>query len=181
MSKIGNAPIQLPSVVNVQLESGRVTVNGPKGSLNYELPNIIGVEIDTDTNTLNFTRKSEEKAVRALHGLWRSLINNAVVGVVTPWTKRLQIVGTGFRVKMEGANLVAEVGYSHPVKFSPAVGVTLAIENNNIVVVSGIDKQKVGEVAKNIKAIRKPDAYKGKGFRYEGEYVKVKPGKKSKA
>jgi large subunit ribosomal protein L6 len=179
MSKIGQKPIQVPASVQVEINEGLVTVRGSKGEVKYELPRFITVTKDGES--LLVTRKDDSKKQKAHHGLYRSLIANAVVGVDKGWSKRLEIVGTGFNAKMQGAAVAFKIGYSHPVVFNAVPGVTFATEGNNIVIVSGADKQLVGQVAYLMKLIRKPDIYKGKGIRYEGEKVRIKPGKKAKA
>ncbi len=179
MSKIGQKPIQVPASVQVEINESLITVRGSKGEVKYELPRFIKVEKQEDN--LIVTRKDDSKKQKASHGLYRSLIANAVVGVDTGWNKRLEVVGTGFNAKMQGASVAFKIGFSHQVIFNPVPGVTLTTEGNNIVIVSGADKQLVGQVAYQIKLIRKPDIYKGKGIRYEGEKVRIKPGKKAKA
>lgn len=179
MSKIGQKPIQVPASVQVEINENLVTVRGSKGEVAYELPRFI--TLTRDGETLHVTRKDDSKKQKSAHGLYRSLIANAVKGVDTGWSKRLQVVGTGFNAKMQGAAVALKIGYSHPVIFNPVPGVTLSTEGNNIIIVSGADKQLVGQVAYQIKLSRKPDVYKGKGVRYEGEKVRIKPGKKAKA
>lgn len=179
MSKIGQKPIQVPASVQVEINDTVVTVRGSKGEVSYELPRFI--TIAKDGENLIVTRNDDSKKQKAAHGLYRSLVANAVKGVDTGWSKRLEIVGTGFNAKMQGAALALKIGYSHPVIFNAVPGVTLNTEGNNIIVVSGADKQLVGQVAYQIKMVRKPDVYKGKGIRYEGEKVRIKPGKKAKA
>lgn len=178
MSKIGNKTIDIPASVNVSVNERMVEVRGPEGALSIEVPKTISVE-KTDTS-VTLSRQTEVKYVKALHGLYRQLISNAVEGVVKPWQKRLEIVGTGFNVKMQGEDLSLKVGYSHQVIFHKVEGVKYAVEGNNKIIVSGVDKQLVGQVAHKIKMVRKPDPYKGKGIRYEGEQLKLKPGKKAK-
>lgn len=177
MSLIGNQPISVPSSVQVTLTGDVCTVKGGQGELVIAIPNDISVEMQ-DQKIL-VTRKNDERKLKALHGLIRSLLNNAVIGVEKPWEKKLEVVGTGYKVKPQGQDIVLQVGYSHPVNFKKVDGVTFAVQGNNIVV-SGPDKQLVGEVANKIKSIKKPDAYKGKGIRYAGEVIKLKPGKKAK-
>lgn len=178
MSKIGQAPVEIVDGVTVEIKDSVVYVKGSKGELTVDVPKSITVKIED--NTLYCERKSEEKKVKALHGLIRSLIANAIHGVSELWTKKLEVVGTGYRVKMEGKDLEFELGLSHKVDFKQPEDVTFSVEGS-IVTISGIDKQRVGEVANQIKILRKPDAYKGKGIRYEGEYIKLKPGKKASA
>ena len=180
MSRVGNKPIKVPSEVQITIEERTVKVKGPKGELSFELPDKIDVEYKEDERTLYVKRNSNYKKVKALHGLYRSLINNAVQGVVKPWEKKLEVVGTGYNVRLEGDKLVFKIGYSHPVIFKKVEGIEFKVEKNKIITVSGIDKQKVGEVAYKIRSIRKPDAYKGKGIRYLGEKIRLKPGKKAK-
>ena len=179
MSKIGQKPIQVPASVQVEINESIVTVRGSKGEVTYQLPRFISIERQEDS--LIVKRKDDSKDQKAQHGLYRSLIANAVTGVDTGWNQRLEIVGTGFNAKMQGAAVAFKIGYSHPVVFNAVPGITLTVEGNNIVIVSGADKQLVGQVAHQIKMIRKPDVYKGKGIRYEGERVRIKPGKKAKA
>ncbi len=178
MSKIGQNPITIPSAVTVDIQHTAITVKGPKGELAYELPHFLKSEITE--GILTITRKNDTKKQKSFHGLFRTLVQNAVTGVETVWSKRLEIVGTGYNGKMQGQGLVLKLGYSHPVVITPIDGVTLALEGNNIIIVSGIDRQLVGQVAQRIKSNKKPDAYKGKGIRYEGEHIKLKPGKKAK-
>lgn len=179
MSKIGYKEITLPGSVQITIQDNEVVVKGSKGELTVQVPKDISVE--NNNGTINVKRLNEKKDVKALHGLFRSVLANAITGVETPWERRLQIMGTGFNVKMEGEGLVFKIGYSHLVKFDKVNGISYKVEGNNKVIVSGIDKQLVGQVAYQIKCIRMPDAYKGKGIRYEGEVVKLKPGKKAKA
>lgn len=176
MSKIGESPIQIPDGVDVTINDNIVTVKGPKGELTVEIQK--GIKVDKEENVLKVTRMTDARKVRALHGLVRSLIQNAVTGVVTPWEKRLEVVGTGYKVKLQGKALVFDVGYSHSVTFDEVDGLAYNVDKNTVVI-SGIDKQLVGEIANKIRSIRKPDAYKGKGVRYEGEVLTLKPGKKA--
>lgn len=179
MSKIGIKPIKVLEGVTVNLVDGSIAISGPKGSLSIDYPDTINVELKDDVIYVN--RRLESSRVKALHGLYRVLIYNAVYGVTNLWEKRLEIVGTGYNVKQQGEDLVFKVGYSHLVTIKKTDDVSLKAEGNNKVVVSGIDKQKVGLMAHNIKMVRKPDPYKGKGVRYAGEIIKLKPGKKAKA
>lgn len=177
MSRIGEKPLHINSNVQIAISEGNVHVKGPKGEMNVHIPAEIIVEKSDDT--LKVSRKLDTKKVRALHGLIRNLIANAVKGVETPWEKVLEVVGTGFRVKKQGNGLVFDVGYSHSVPFEEVEHITFTVDGQKVTV-SGVDKQKVGEVAHKIRVIRKPDAYKGKGIRYEGEVLHLKPGKKAK-
>ena len=138
------------------------------------------ITVTQSENILTVKRVNNTKKVHALHGLTRSLVSNAVQGVVNPWKKTLEVVGTGYRVKQQGEDLLFELGYSHPVVFKKPENIEFKIEGNNKVYVFGIDKQYVGEIAFKLRSLRRPDAYKGKGLRYEGEYIKLKPGKKAK-
>ncbi len=178
MSKIGQSPIPVPSSVQTEIADTVVTITGKKGALTIEVPKILTVTREGDM--LLVKRNAENKQVKSLHGLFRSLIANAVRGTDEPWTKRLEVVGTGYNVKMQGEDLVFKVGYSHQVIFNKVEGITYQVEGNTKVIVSGIDKQLVGQVAYQIKIIKKPDVYKGKGIRYEGEKLRIKPGKKAK-
>jgi large subunit ribosomal protein L6 len=170
-------PIPLPPGVTVNIEKGRVTVTGPKGELSR--PISPDMQIVQQDNTLIVSRPSDSKEHRSQHGLTRSLLANMVTGVSSGFDKYLEIVGVGYRAEKSGDKLVLRVGHSHPVEVSPIPGVTLAVEGNRIKV-SGIDKEAVGEMAARIRKIRPPDAYKGKGIRYAGEVVHLKPGKAGK-
>ncbi|WP_022871731.1 50S ribosomal protein L6 [Nesterenkonia alba] len=178
MSRIGRLPITIPSGVEVTLDGRDITVKGSKGELSRTLPAGIGVEIED--GVLTVTRPDDERESRSLHGLSRSLINNMIIGVTEGFTKKLEIVGTGYRVQAKGSDLEFALGYSHPVPVKAPQGITFAVEGNNKLAVSGIDKQQVGEVAANIRKLRKPDPYKGKGVRYEGEQIRRKAGKAGK-
>ena len=180
MSRIGNKPISFSSEVQVRLEGNKVFIKGPKGELSFELPEDIEVEINLEKKEMRVKRKSERKKVKALHGLYRALLANAVKGVIKPWEKKLEVVGTGYNVRLEGDKLVFKLGFSHPVIFKKPEGIEFQVEKNRVITVIGIDKQKVGEIAYKIKMLKKPDAYKGKGIRYLGEVIKLKPGKKAK-
>ncbi len=179
MSKIGYKEIPLPGSVQLNVDDGIAVIKGSKGELRVHIPE--NISFDNENGLIKVQRANEKKDVRALHGLFRSLLANAINGVENLWEKKLKIVGTGYNVKMEGEDLVFKIGYSHPVKFKKVPGVIFKTEGNNLIIVSGIDKQLVGQIAYQIKCIRKPDAYKGKGIRYEDEVVRLKPGKKAKA
>lgn len=179
MSKIGNKPITVPSTVSVRYEDGIVTINGEKGEIRLELPSLILFE--QNNGIIRLKRKNDTKKAKALHGLFRSLLQNAVIGVEKPWTKTLKVVGTGYKVKLKDKDLVFELGYSHPVVFKKPEGVDFFVEGSDKVRIVGCDKQKVGEIASRIRFLKKPDPYKGKGIRYEDEVLKLKPGKKAKA
>lgn len=179
MSKIGEKKIKVEAGVTVDIQGNSVHVKGAKGELKVEVPMVLKIVQDGDM--LSVTRVRDDKKTKSLHGLFRSLISNAVEGVQKHWEKKLEIVGTGFNVKMDGQGLALKTGFSHPVIFKAREGVTYNVEGTNLITVSGVDKQLVGEVAHLIKIIRKPDPYKGKGIRYAGQYLKLKPGKKAKA
>jgi large subunit ribosomal protein L6 len=178
MSRIGRLPVVIPGGVDVTIEGREVTVQGPKGRLSLQLASPI--EISQSDGTLSVTRPNDEGEVRALHGLSRSLVANMVTGVTEGYRKTLEIVGVGYRVQARGADLEFALGYSHPVKVSPPDGITFRVETPTRLVVEGIDKQQVGEVAANIRKLRKPDPYKGKGVRYSGEQIRRKAGKAGK-
>lgn len=179
MSKIGEKPIVIPESTEVFVENNTVRIKGKLGELALNILNN-NILIAKENNTILVKRKSDDKKTKSLHGLIRSLINNAVLGVNKLWEKRLQIAGTGYRVKLQGEDLIFEVGYSHPIIFKKIKGITFSVEGVNKIVVKGIDKQLVGQTACRIKLIKKPDPYKGKGIRYENEQLKLKPGKKTK-
>jgi large subunit ribosomal protein L6 len=178
MSRIGRMPVPIPSGVDVTIDGREVTVNGPKGKLSLEVAEPI--EVSQNDGIITVTRPNDEGNVRALHGLSRSLVANMVTGVTEGYRKTLEIVGVGYRVQAKGPNLEFSLGFSHPVTVSPPEGITLRVETPTRLVVEGIDKQQVGEVAANIRKLRKPDPYKGKGLRYSGEHIRRKVGKAGK-
>ena len=178
MSRIGRLPIAVPGGVDVALDGRTVTVKGPKGSLTHSVA--APIEVAQEGSTLTVTRPDDERYSRSLHGLTRTLIFNMVVGVTQGYEKKLEIVGTGYRVTAKGASLEFALGYSHPITVEPPAGVTFTVEAPTRFSVSGIDKQQVGEVAANLRKLRKPDPYKGKGVRYAGEQVRRKVGKAGK-
>ena len=178
MSRIGRLPVPIPSGVEVTINGREVTVRGPKGQLSHTVAEPI--EVTQSDGTIRVTRPSDEGEVRALHGLSRTLVANMVTGVTQGYSKRLEIVGVGYRVQQRGANLEFALGFSHPVTVNAPEGITLRVETPTRLVVEGIDKQQVGEVAANIRKLRKPDPYKGKGVRYEGEQIRRKVGKAGK-
>ena len=178
MSRIGRLPIDIPSGVDVSLDGREVTVKGPKGSLALTVAQPITVAIK-DGRVL-VSRPDDERVSRSLHGLTRTLIANNIIGVTQGYTKGLEVVGTGYRVQARGANIEFALGFSHPVTVEPPAGISFTVEGNNRLTVSGIDKQAVGEMAANIRKIRKPEPYKGKGVRYAGEIVRRKAGKAGK-
>ena len=178
MSRIGRAPITIPSGVDIQIAGNSVTVKGPKGTLSLDAHPATKVSL-TDGSVL-VERIGEEREHRALHGLTRTLIANMVEGVTNGYSKTLEIQGVGYRAALKGSTLEVAVGYSHPVAVEPPTGITFEVPQPTRIIVSGTDKQAVGQVAANIRAIRKPDSYKGKGIRYQGEYVRKKAGKAAK-
>jgi len=177
MSRIGKRPIEVPGGVTVQVEPGRVAVSGPLGSLQQEVPQ--RMEISQAEGVVTVTRPTERGEDRALHGLTRTLVANMVEGVTKGFEKRLEIQGVGYRATLKGTDLELSVGYSHPVVMKPRTGITFEVPIPTQVVVKGIDKQVVGQTAAEIRKIRPPEPYKGKGIRYEGEYVRRKVGKRA--
>ena len=178
MSRIGRTPVVIPSGVDVTINGREVTVKGPRGTLSMEVTPPI--EVSQADGAIRVTRPNDEGEIRALHGLSRSLIANMVTGVTQGYSKTLEIVGVGYRVQAKGQGLEFALGFSHPVPVTPPDGITLRVETPTRFVVEGIDKQQVGEVAANIRKLRKPDPYKGKGVRYQGEQVRRKVGKAGK-
>jgi large subunit ribosomal protein L6 len=178
MSRIGKRPIKVPDKVTVAIEGQNVSVKGAKGTLSRELPPEVIVEQQDDTLTVK--RRDESRNARQRHGLSRTLVANMVEGVSNGFQKRLLIQGVGYRAQIQGRNLILNVGYSKPVEIVPPEGIQLAVETNTNVIVSGIDKELVGNQAARIRAVRPPEVYKGKGIRYEGEVIKLKAGKAGK-
>jgi large subunit ribosomal protein L6 len=178
MSRIGKRPIKVPDKVTVTIEGQNVSVKGAKGTLSRELPPEVIVEQQDDT--LMVKRRDESRNARQRHGLSRTLVANMVEGVSNGFQKRLLIQGVGYRAQIQGRNLILNVGYSKPVEIVPPEGIQLAVETNTNVIVSGIDKELVGNQAARIRAVRPPEVYKGKGIRYEGEVIKLKAGKAGK-
>lgn len=175
MSRIGNSPISLPAGVEVKVNANDVVVKGPKGSLTQAISATIAVAVDD--GILTVARENDERENRALHGLTRALINNMVIGVTDGYTKELTAVGVGYRAALKGNTLELLVGFSHPVSIDAPEGITFEVPEPTKIIVSGIDKQKVGQVAADIRAVRPPEPYKGKGIRYSDEYVRRKAGK----
>jgi large subunit ribosomal protein L6 len=175
MSRIGKAPITLPSGVEATVQGSGVEVKGPKGALRQEIDPRISVSVDDGVVELD--RADEERETRALHGLSRALVNNMVVGVSEGYVKELQAVGVGYRANLQGTKLELQVGYSHPVHIDAPEGIEFEVPEPTRIFVRGIDKQLVGQVAANIRAVRPPEPYKGKGIRYAGEHVRRKAGK----
>jgi large subunit ribosomal protein L6 len=179
MSRIGNAPVAVPSGVEVTVSGGTITVKGPKGTLSREIPG--DIEVAQDDGALTFVRPDDDRKNRALHGLVRSLVNNMVVGVTDGFKKELEIVGVGYRAEAQGPNaLRLNLGFSHPVNVKAPDGITFEVPQPTQVIVNGIDKEVVGQVAADIRSIRKPEPYKGKGVRYAGERILRKAGKAGK-
>ena len=177
MSRIGRKPIEVPAGVTVQVEPGRVAVSGPLGSLQQQVPQ--RMQIAQADGEITVSRPTERGEDRALHGLTRTLISNMVEGVTKGFEKRLEIQGVGYRAALKGTDLELQVGYSHPVTIKPRTGITFEVPAPTQVVVKGTDKQQVGQTAAEIRKVRPPEPYKGKGIRYEGEYVRRKVGKRA--
>ena len=177
MSRIGKQPIELPSGVNVAISPGRVQVNGPLGELSQSVP--ARMQISQEDGSLVVKRPTERGDDRALHGLTRSLLANMVEGVTKGFEKRLELQGVGYRAALRGTDLELNVGYSHPVVIKPPQGINFEVPDATSVLVKGIDKQQVGELAAQVRKVRPPEPYKGKGIRYEGEYVRRKVGKRA--
>ena len=178
MSRIGKKPVALPKGVKVTIHGAEAVVEGSKGTL--RCPIHAGITVDVQADSINLTRVSDEAQYRAFHGLTRALINNAVLGVTTGWKKELDIVGVGYKAAMEGPSLRLDLGYSHPINYSAPEGITIAVEKNTHLTVTGIDRQLVGQVAADIRKFRKPEPYKGKGVQYTGEVIRRKAGKTGK-
>ncbi|GAA1579916.1 50S ribosomal protein L6 [Leucobacter aridicollis] len=178
MSRIGKLPIAIPGGVDVKIDGQQVTVKGSKGELSLVVAEPIRVAVED--GQILVTRPNDERESRALHGLSRTLINNNIIGVTEGYAKQLEVVGTGYRVQQKGADLELALGFSHPVSFTAPEGITLVVEGANKITVSGISKQAVGEAAANIRKLKKPEPYKGKGIRYADEVVRRKAGKAGK-
>jgi large subunit ribosomal protein L6 len=177
MSRIGKRPIEIPAGVTVMVDPGRVTVHGPKGELRQQIPTRMLIKLEEGTLTVD--RPTERGEDRSLHGLTRTLIANMVEGVTTGFEKKLEIQGVGYRAALSGSNLELAVGYSHSVRVQPREGISFEVPVPTQVVVRGIDKQLVGQTAAEIRKVRPPEPYKGKGIRYEGEFVRRKVGKRA--
>ncbi|AOW92083.1 50S ribosomal protein L6 [Rhodococcus sp. WMMA185] len=179
MSRIGKIPVAVPSGVDVSIDGQDVTVKGPKGTLDLTIAEPIAIAKNED-GTLSVTRPDDERRSRALHGLSRTLVQNLVTGVTEGYTTKMEIHGVGYRVALKGKDLEFSLGFSHPVPIQAPEGITFAVESPTKFSVSGIDKQKVGQISANIRRLRRPDPYKGKGVRYEGEQIRRKVGKTGK-
>src|ERR1700757_5036681 len=177
MSRIGKRPIEVPAGVLVSIDPGRVTVSGPKGELRQQVPQ--RMKISHDDGTITVTRPTERGEDRALHGLTRTLVANMVEGVINGFEKKLEIQGVGYRAALKGTDLELSVGYSHTVTIKPRTGITFEVPTPTEIFVKGTDKQMVGQTAAEIRKVRPPEPYKGKGIRYEGEYVRRKVGKRA--
>jgi large subunit ribosomal protein L6 len=177
MSRIGRRPIEVPAGVTVSIDPGRVMVNGPLGTLQQQVPQ--RMQIDQSDGTITVTRPTERGDDRALHGLTRTLIANMVEGVTKGFEKRLELQGVGYRAAMQGADLRIDVGFSHPVVKKAPQGISFEVPTPTEIVVKGVDKQQVGQIAAEVRKVRPPEPYKGKGIRYQGEYVRRKVGKRA--
>jgi len=175
MSRIGKLPVKVPAGVSVDLSGGSMMVKGPKGSLTQALPASVTVAVQGGEAVV--ARDDDSKVARANHGLTRALLANMVKGVSEGFERRLQVEGTGFRAEVSGRKLTLTLGYSHPVEFAIPTGIEIAVDKQTKVIIKGTDKQQVGQVAANIRGLRRPDSYKGKGIRYEGEQLRIKEGK----
>jgi large subunit ribosomal protein L6 len=175
MSRIGKIPVAIPSGVEVKVAGRKVTVKGPKGTLDWEVPRRVDVAVEE--NTVRVTRQRADRGSRERHGLARALINNMVTGVTAGFVKKLEIVGVGYSARVQGNKLVMQIGFSHPVEIEIPKSLTVECPDATHIIVSGIDKQEVGQLAADIRRVRKPEPYKGKGIRYEGEMVRRKAGK----
>lgn len=178
MSRIGNKIVVLPADVEIKQDGNNITVKGPKGELTRAFSSDIKMNIEG--NEVTFTRPNDSKEMKTIHGTTRANFNNMVVGVSTGFEKGLELIGVGYRAQMQGTKLILNVGYSHPVEITPPAGVTVEVPSNTQVLVKGANKEHVGELAANIRGVRPPEPYKGKGIRYVGEYVRRKEGKTGK-
>jgi large subunit ribosomal protein L6 len=175
VSRVGKLPITIPDAVTLDIKDNFVTAKGPKGELSVAVHQ--DMELKVEDGTLTVARPTESREHRSMHGLYRSLVNNVVEGVATGFEKRLEIVGVGYRAEMKGKNLLLSVGFSHDILFKPSDDIEISTEGNNVVIIRGIDKQLVGQIAAKIRSFRKPEPYKGKGIRYVDEHVRRKAGK----
>lgn len=175
MSRIGRKPIEIPKGVEVKIDGHHISVKGSKGTLDFNI--MPEIEVEQSDGKITVTRRNDEKHVRAAHGMTRAMINNMVIGVDKGFEKSLEIIGVGYRAQMQGKNLVMALGFSHPVEVAPPKGIEFAVDGPTKILIRGIDKQAVGQIAANIRGYRPPEPYKGKGIRYVGEYVIRKAGK----
>ena len=178
MSRIGNKPVVIPAGVTIDLKDNTVTVKGPKGELSYTFNQ--NITLVQNEGEVVFTRPDDSKENKTIHGTTRAVFNNMVVGVTEGFQRELELIGVGYRAQLQGKKLVLNVGYSHPVEFTPEEGLEIEVTSNTKVIVKGYDKQKVGELAANIRGVRPPEPYKGKGIRYVDEFVRRKEGKTGK-
>ena len=178
MSRIGNKPVVIPAGVTIDLKDNTVTVTGPKGELSYTFNPAI--TLTQNEGEVVFARPDDSKENKTIHGTTRAIFNNMVVGVTEGFQKELDLIGVGYRAQLQGNKLVLNVGYSHPVEFTPEEGLVVEVPSNTKIIVKGYDKQKVGELAANIRGVRPPEPYKGKGIRYVDEFVRRKEGKTGK-
>ena len=178
MSRIGNKPVVIPAGVAIDLKDNTVTVKGPKGELSYTFNQ--NITLVQNEGEVVFTRPDDTKENKTIHGTTRAVFNNMVVGVTEGFQRELELIGVGYRAQLQGKKLVLNVGYSHPVEFTPEEGIEIEVPSNTKVIVKGYDKQKVGELAANIRGVRPPEPYKGKGIRYVNEFVRRKEGKTGK-
>ncbi len=178
MSRIGKIPVKIPDKISVLLESNLLTIKGPKGQLSKHIPDAIHVVKEGETLQVAATNKSIKS--QQLYGLYRRLISNMIIGVTDGFKKKLSLQGVGYRSQVQGKKLILNVGFSHPVELDTPAGIDISVEANTSILISGLDKELVGQVAANIRAIRPPEPYKGKGIRYEGEFVRQKVGKAGK-
>ncbi|SHS94861.1 50S ribosomal protein L6 [Mycobacteroides abscessus subsp. abscessus] len=178
MSRVGKKPVEIPSGVTVTVDGSNVTVKGPKGELSRSFNQ--DIEIKVEENVINVSRPSDAKEHRALHGTTRALLSNMVEGVSKGFERTLELIGVGYRAQKQGTKLVLNVGYSHPVEIEPETGIEIEVPSNTRVIVKGTNKERVGALAANIRDVRPPEPYKGKGIRYEGEFVRRKEGKTGK-
>ncbi|EKD56297.1 MAG: hypothetical protein ACD_58C00239G0020 [uncultured bacterium] len=179
MSRIGKQPINLPAGLNVSITDQLIVFQGTKGKLELNVHPKIKIDYQQQENVINVERRNNDKLSRSLHGLTKRLLENMVQGVLTGFEKKLEIIGVGYRAQMTGEKITINIGYSHPIEVAPPAGINFKVDKNTITV-CGIDKQLVGQVAANIREIRKPEPYKGKGIRYSNEKIKIKPGKAAK-
>lgn len=178
MSRIGNAPVDLKDGVSATSADGVLKIKGPKGELSLDLDKNLGIDIKD--GSIVVIRKSEDKYVKSIHGTTRAIVSNMVIGVTEGWSKQLEMVGTGYRAEVNGKDLVMSIGFSHPVTITPPEGIDFKVEKN-LITVSGPDKEVVGQVSANVRKVRPPEPYKGKGIKYIDEFVRRKPGKAAKA
>lgn len=178
MSRIGKKPVEIPNGVTVEVKDSKVTVKGPKGELTRAINPVVTATVEG--NEVLVTRPNDGKTARSLHGTTRSIINNMVEGVAKGFEKKLELIGVGYRAQLQGKKLVLNVGLSHPVEFEATEGTEIEVPSNTEIIVKGYDKEKVGELAANIRSVRLPEPYKGKGIRYSGEFVRRKEGKTGK-